>query len=108
MKQTTPTAFHSRYRLSPELADVCGKESRSRPQIVKALWEYIRANDLQNPNDKREIICDDKFRSAMGGNESVTIFSMNKHVTPHLLEKVEEEKQPGEEEEVEEESGEMK
>jgi hypothetical protein len=24
----------------------------------------------------------------MGGNEKVTMFSMNKHITPHLLEKL--------------------
>ena len=95
-KQTT--GWHVRYRLSPELADVCGKEILSRPQITKALWEYIRANDLQNPDDKREIVCDAKFRSAMGGNEHVTIFSMLKHVTPHLLEKIKEEKLDEEEE----------
>ena len=26
---------------------------QARTEIVKALWEYIRAHDLQNPNNKR-------------------------------------------------------
>ncbi|GMH54646.1 hypothetical protein TrRE_jg11382 [Triparma retinervis] len=39
----------------------------------------------ENPDDKRQIICDAKFKAVMGGNETVTMFSMNKHITPHLL-----------------------
>ena len=35
------------YQLSPELVRVTGKQILPRPQVTKALWEYIRANDLQ-------------------------------------------------------------
>jgi upstream activation factor subunit UAF30 len=42
----------------------------------------------QNPKDRREILCDAKLKAVMGGNEKVTMFSMNKHITPHLLEKL--------------------
>ena len=64
---------------------VVGVPTLSRPGITSALWDYIRANNLQNPDDKRQIICDAKFKAVMGGNETVTMFSMNKHITPHLL-----------------------
>lgn len=76
------------YRLSPELIAITGKPILPRPQIVQALWSYIRKNGLQNPDDKREILCDDSFRKVMGGNSKVTMFTMQKHITPHLLEKV--------------------
>ena len=54
-------------------------------QVVKALWEYIREHDLQNPADKREIVCDATFKKVMGGNATVTMFSMNKFLGPHFL-----------------------
>jgi len=76
------------YRLSEALAAVVGKEVLPRPQVTQGLWAYIREHDLQNPKDKREIICDDALRSVMGGKKKVTMFTMNKHITPHLLERV--------------------
>ena len=30
-------------------------------QVVKALWEYIKANDLQDPANKRKINVDEKL-----------------------------------------------
>ena len=30
-------------------------------QVVKALWEYIKGNELQAPSNKRKIIVDDKL-----------------------------------------------
>lgn len=42
----------------------------------------------QNPSDKREIFCDDKLKAVMGGKPKITMFNMNKLLTPHLLEKV--------------------
>ncbi len=42
----------------------------------------------QNPEDKREIICDDKLKLIMGGNDRVTMFNMNRYITQHLVEKL--------------------
>jgi upstream activation factor subunit UAF30 len=76
------------YRLSDELAAVCGKDVLPRPQVTQALWAYIRSHNLQNPEDKREIFCDEPLRRVMGGEDKVTMFSMNKYITPHMLEKL--------------------
>ena len=32
-------------------------------QVVKAMWDYIKANNLQNPSNKRKIILDDKLKT---------------------------------------------
>lgn len=49
--------------ISDELATVLGQgRTMARTEIVKALWVYIRENDLQNPKDKRQIICDETLR----------------------------------------------
>lgn len=76
------------YRLSDELMAVVGKRVLPRPQVTQALWAYIRENNLQNPQDKREIMCDDQLSRVMGGQQKVTMFSMNKYITPHMLEKL--------------------
>eukprot|EP00934_Nitzschia_sp_Nitz4_P008477 Nitzschia sp. Nitz4//scaffold127_size64804//51639//52894//NITZ4_006186-RA/size64804-augustus-gene-0.54-mRNA-1//1//CDS//3329534780//8467//frame0 len=76
------------YRLSKDMADVVGKDILPRPQVVTKLWEYIKGNDLQNPDDKRQILCDEKLKKVMGGNDTVTMFNMNRYITDHLLEKL--------------------
>ena len=34
--------------------------------MTKALWAYIKEHDLQNPNDKRQILCDAMFERIFG------------------------------------------
>lgn len=48
--------------LSPELTNVIGVDKCSRPQVVKLLWAYIKDHNLQNPQDKRQIECDEKLQ----------------------------------------------
>ena len=38
----------------------------SRPEVVKKIWDYVKANGLQDPNDKRYILCDDSLRPVFG------------------------------------------
>lgn len=87
-KKKKATGAQTPYHLSESLqAVVGGKTVLPRPQVTQALWVYIREHNLQNPLDKREIICDTKLRRVMGEQDKVTIFSMNKFITSHLLEK---------------------
>ena len=55
----------------------------SRPETVKRIWEYIRAHNLQDPSDKRMIICDDKLFSVFK-KKRVSCFGMNKILSAHL------------------------
>ena len=68
---------------SKELAAIVGTEPLSRPEVVKRLWEYIKKNDLQNPQNKREIVGDDKLKKVFG-QDKATMFEMNKLVSKHL------------------------
>jgi upstream activation factor subunit UAF30 len=69
--------------LSEELEAVVGKGPLPRSQVVKKLWDYIKKNDLQNPQNKRNIIADDKLLPIFGKKE-VTMFEMTKLVSAHL------------------------
>jgi upstream activation factor subunit UAF30 len=88
-KKKRATGTQPPYRLSQALADVLGVEQLPRPQVVSKLWEYIRAHELQNPQDKREILCDDKLKKLFENKKKVNMFSMNKFISKHLIERVE-------------------
>ena len=68
---------------SEELAAVVGAGPLPRGEVVSKVWEYIKANNLQNPENRREILADDKLRKVFG-KDKVTMFEMNKHLARHL------------------------
>ena len=74
MKPMTPSA---------ELAAIIGAEPLPRTEVVSKVWGHIRANNLQDPADKRTIVADDKLR-AVFGKERATMFEMQKLLSPHL------------------------
>ena len=68
---------------SNELAAITGADPLPRSQVVSKIWDHIRKNNLQNPENKREIVADDKLR-AVFGKDRVSMFEMNKHLSRHL------------------------
>ncbi len=68
---------------SKELAAVVGSQPLPRPEVVSKVWDYIKKHNLQNPQNKREILADDKLE-AVFGKKKVTMFEMNKHLAAHL------------------------
>jgi upstream activation factor subunit UAF30 len=70
--------------ISPELAAFLGKgDKMARTEIVKLLWEYIREHNLQNPENKREILLDQEMKSVFGC-DTFTMFTMNKYIGAHI------------------------
>ena len=49
------TAFNRALTPSAELAAVIGATPQPRTEVVKLMWEYIKANNLQNPKNTRNI-----------------------------------------------------
>ena len=68
---------------SPELAAITGSAPLPRSEVVSKVWDHIRKNNLQNPQNKREILADDKLRKVFG-KDRCTMFEMNKHLSNHL------------------------
>jgi chromatin remodeling complex protein RSC6 len=69
---------------SNDLAAVVGSSPLPRTEVVSKLWKYIKANNLQNPENKREILADAKLQAIFGGKDKVSMFEMNKHLAQHL------------------------
>lgn len=82
-EKKTSSALMKPLTPSPELAAVVGSDPLPRPEVVSKVWDYIKKNDLQNPQNKREIIADDKLQPVFG-KDRVTMFEMNKHLSRHL------------------------
>jgi DNA topoisomerase-3 len=68
---------------SAALAAVIGAEPISRPQAIKKLWEYIKAHNLQDPKDKRNINADEKLLAVLG-QPTVGMFALTGIVGKHL------------------------
>ncbi len=77
------TAFMKALKPSAALAAIVGTEPLPRTEVTKRLWDYIKSHDLQNPANKRNILCDAKLKAVMGKDE-VTMFEMTGLVGKHL------------------------
>ncbi|MEO6728566.1 MAG: SWIB/MDM2 domain-containing protein [Candidatus Dojkabacteria bacterium] len=69
--------------LSAELQEIVGAGPMPRTEVTKKLWVYIKANNLQNPENKREIMPDAKLGKVLGNNP-INMFAMTKVVSQHL------------------------
>ncbi|GJE17502.1 SWIB/MDM2 domain-containing protein [Methylobacterium marchantiae] len=78
-----PNALQQPLKPSAELAAVVGAASLPRGEVVSKVWEYIKKHNLQNPENKREILADDKLKKVFG-KDKCTMFEMNKHLAAHL------------------------
>jgi len=67
-----------------KLAAVVGKDPKPRTEITKKIWDYIKANDLQDSSNRRMINADDKLRPVFDGKDQVSMFEMTKLVNKHL------------------------
>lgn len=86
-KTGTPRAanspFNAEHVVSPQLQAIVGSSRMSRPQVVKQMWIYIKAHELQDPSDKRKVVCDAKLQQLFK-KSTVGMFEMNKLLTKHL------------------------
>jgi upstream activation factor subunit UAF30 len=78
-----PTGFNKPLTPSAELAAVIGSEAIPRTEVTKKIWEYIKANGLQDTANKRNINADAKLKPIFG-KDQVTMFEMTKLLSAHL------------------------
>jgi upstream activation factor subunit UAF30 len=69
---------------SAELSAVIGSTPMPRSEVTKKVWDYIKANGLQDQTNKRMINADDKLRVIFGGKDQVSMFEMTALVNKHL------------------------
>ena len=83
--------------ISNEMSSFTGWEKdelKSRVDVTKYICGYIRDNDLQNPDDRRQIVPDKKLTNLLKLNkkglaeEPLTYYSLQKKIQPHFIKEV--------------------
>lgn len=68
---------------SAALAAVIGNAPVARTEALKKLWDYIKAHNLQDPQDKRTIVADAKLRPVLG-KDRIGMFELAGALGAHL------------------------
>jgi upstream activation factor subunit UAF30 len=98
MKKTKTTGssngsgFMKPVRISKEMAKFTGwdvSEPKSRVDVTKFLCKYIKDNDLQNPEDRRQILADKKLAKLLNYDLAkdgvpLTYFYLQKKIQAHF------------------------
>ncbi|GLU19980.1 hypothetical protein SLE2022_361990 [Rubroshorea leprosula] len=61
-----------------------GENALSRADVIKRMWDYIKENNLQDPSDKRKVICDEKLKELFDV-DSFTGFTVSKLLASHFV-----------------------
>lgn len=83
-KKQSNSKFMAPHKLSSELEAVVGKGPMPRTEVTKQLWKYIKKHKLQDTNNKRNIIPDEKLAKVFGGKKTINMFDMTKKVSKHI------------------------
>uniref|UniRef100_A0A6N2NIJ9 DM2 domain-containing protein n=1 Tax=Salix viminalis TaxID=40686 RepID=A0A6N2NIJ9_SALVM len=71
--------------VSPVLGDFLGGvPESSRADAVKKIWAHIKLHNLQNPTNKKEIICDAKLKVLFDGRDKVGFLDIGKLLSAHF------------------------
>ncbi|WP_408594574.1 DNA topoisomerase III [Limnohabitans sp.] len=82
-KPKAPRKVTAGFLPSTALAAVIGTDAVARTEVIKKLWDYIKANGMQDATNKRAINADAKLK-AVFGKDQVTMFELAGIVGKHL------------------------
>lgn len=85
-----PSGFAKPTKLSAELCEFLGvplDTMLARTEVTRILNEYIKKNNLQDPNDRRKIVPDDKLKKILTLTEGVPLsyFSLQSSIKNHFI-----------------------
>ncbi|EEF43575.1 uncharacterized protein LOC8280983 [Ricinus communis] len=84
-EQRRPRGIMKPRRVSPEMAELVGASEIPRTQALKRIWAHIKENNLQDPENKKIIICDEKLKKIFGGRDRVGFLEVAGLISPHFL-----------------------
>jgi upstream activation factor subunit UAF30 len=88
----TSSGFMKPVKISKDMAKFTGwnpDELKSRVSITKALCQYIKDNNLQNPEDRRQIVPDSKLAKLLDYDQKkdgkpLTYYYLQQKIQPHF------------------------
>ncbi|OGC93783.1 MAG: hypothetical protein A2W25_06630 [candidate division Zixibacteria bacterium RBG_16_53_22] len=84
VKRKPNPAFMKPLQPDNALAAVIGSRPMPRTQVVKKIWDYIKARGLQDKTNRRMINADESMMAVFDGKRQVSMFEMTKLVNKHL------------------------
>ncbi|CAO2203807.1 unnamed protein product [Urochloa humidicola] len=72
-----------KFKLSQPLMEVLGVEVDTRARVIAALWQYIKAKKLQNPNDPSFFMCDPQLKKVFG-EDKLKFAMLSQKISQHL------------------------
>ena len=92
--KNTSSGFMKPVKISKDMTRFTGwneSELKSRVDVTRYICNYVREHDLQNPEDRRQIVPDKKLRSLLKLDkaslkaEPLTYYSLQKKIQPHFI-----------------------
>ena len=88
-KKKSPSGFAKPSPISSDLASFLGIESSeqiARTDVTSKVIAYVKTHNLQNPENKKQILPDAKLGSILqSGNDVVTFFNLQTYLKKHFL-----------------------
>jgi upstream activation factor subunit UAF30 len=90
-KERKPCGFAVSSKVTPEMCEFMGRnegELISRIEITKYLNKYIKENNLENSENRQNIIPDEKLWKILGSDaedKKITHFTIQKYLNKHFL-----------------------
>jgi chromatin remodeling complex protein RSC6 len=80
-------------KISPALAKFCGvaaDQMLSRTDATRKIAAYIKEHDLQNPDNRREILSDATLISlfALTSEDKLNYFNLQRYIKPHFIKEI--------------------
>ncbi|KAL5705570.1 hypothetical protein ACHQM5_023859 [Ranunculus cassubicifolius] len=72
-----------KFKLSPALTEVLAIEVDTRARVIAAIWQYVKAKKLQDPNDPSFFRCDPPLRKVFG-EERMKFGMVSQKISSHL------------------------
>jgi chromatin remodeling complex protein RSC6 len=84
MTKKNNQSFMKPMTVSNELSEIVGTGPMPRTEVTKKIWDYIKKHKRQDPENKRNIIPDEKLAKVFGSKKTINMFEMTKKVNQHL------------------------
>lgn len=91
-RQTVPRSTNSGFmkpvKISRDMQKFTGlKDDQlvSRVDVTKAICQYVKTNNLQNQDDRRQFTPDEKLGKLLGTSEPLTYYNLQKHIQHHFI-----------------------
>ena len=91
-KKSVPTGIMSPVEITEELCvflELPKGSKIARCQVTKKIAEYIKKHELQNPENKRQILPDEKLKKLLNPSKYfvLTYFNIQTLLKPHFIKK---------------------